>query len=643
MNKKILFIILGALLLLALMFGLWFWIFGRSASDTPANTGSFGSAGDASGLGSGTGVGGNGQAPLGNNAGVGANTGSGSQGGYTPPPTNNAPTATTSYTATPIGVIWIGNGSGYNYGTNGGGFDFDTTDINDVNSGSISGTPHITKIIGADGKEVSLASSLAVVIGGCLVGYQAQQLIIGPVITAVDEVVTNATNILTSIFSWIPGVSGLSTQKVSDSGTHTEVAVETVSHCLGRTLGRLAIQQITESTVNWINSGFDGQPSFVQDYNQFFSDVADKAAGEYIQGSGLAFLCSPFKMQIKIAIAQSYANRKSNNAGSCTLSGVVGNVEKFMNGDFAEGGWGGLIAFTTLPTNNPYGAYSYARGGLESAIAYDVQTQTLRISPGGFLSTQEPYDCGPVDPVTKKPTGCKYRTVTPGSVIEDSLKTAVGADVETLQLGDSIDQILGALSNALISKLLYSGLSNVNKAGDNTNTKATDKATALMETIQGGVTAAQQYASTKQRSIVDIQTTQQNLATLADCWSRVASSSRPTPDQITLANTNFADSIAKITDLQTKVVDHNGKIATANTSIARLQELQTDLLLATVAKDVTAVDNAYKSLQASNNPHVFSEADVTSAQQDRQTLQGGMSGINQTYGASLAQCRAITI
>src|SRR5581483_7383700 len=36
--------------------------------------------------------------------------------------------------------------------------------------------------------------------------------------------------------------------------------------CLARTIARAAIQQITNSVVNWINGGFNGQPSFVTNY-----------------------------------------------------------------------------------------------------------------------------------------------------------------------------------------------------------------------------------------------------------------------------------------------------------------------------------------------------------------------------------------
>ena len=57
--------------------------------------------------------------------------------------------------------------------------------------------------------------------------------------------------------------------------------------CMARTVAKVAIQQMTVSIVNWINSGFNGKPSFVQNYQQFFNNVADQAAGEFIRGSSL--------------------------------------------------------------------------------------------------------------------------------------------------------------------------------------------------------------------------------------------------------------------------------------------------------------------------------------------------------------------
>ncbi len=115
--------------------------------------------------------------------------------------------------------------------------------------------------------------------------------------------------------------------------------------------------------------------------------VADVAAGEFIKGSALSFLCSPFASKIKIAIAQSYANR--NTGATCSLTKITNNVNGFLRGNWGAGGWGGLLQFTTMPTNNPYGAYAYAQLGLNNSIASAQNNANRNISPGGFISVQK--------------------------------------------------------------------------------------------------------------------------------------------------------------------------------------------------------------------------------------------------------------
>src|SRR3989344_8765690 len=38
---------------------------------------------------------------------------------------------------------------------------------------------------------------------------------------------------------------------------------------------KAALERILDSTVEWINSGFEGNPAFVTDPKQFYSDIAD--------------------------------------------------------------------------------------------------------------------------------------------------------------------------------------------------------------------------------------------------------------------------------------------------------------------------------------------------------------------------------
>ncbi len=635
MRKRIIYIILGSLLILALILGLWFWFFsGSTGSQSPSNL--FGTGGNKTSTSTLTGTGGNGQAPIGSTAGTGVN------GGTTDGNPNTETPIVDNTTSNPAGdpnapfvdvvnndatispdIIWNDT---FIYRNSSESVFFDPTSITNVADGTVEGTPHITKVAGADGTDISLLSSLGVIIGGCLANYGQNWL-----------AAKGATS-LTSLF----GVIDKFKVQTADATTNTSQSTETITQCLARTLGRLAVQAITDSVVNWINSGFQGKPSFVQDFKAFFTSVADQAAGEYLQSSNFAFLCSPYQLQVRMAVAQSYARR--NDAPSCTLTDAVDNVKGFLGGDFGQGGWGGLVSFTTEPGNNPFGAYMNLNGGLTNNIAQAQSNANLEVNVGnGFLSYKK---CDTASGATGQPLGTQAsncKIVTPGAAIESSLTTVFGQSLESLQLGDSINQILAALQNALITKALYGGLSNINSnnSASNTDTKAQTVAGALMTEIQTAVTAAQQYATTEQRIITDVQTAQSNLIELQNCWLTASSSSTLTASQIATAQTGAVAAALKVSQLEAMVTVYNQNIEKANNSIQVEQELQTDLLLATVAADVNSVKATWTTMKSSDTPHIYTATDVTSAQQDRTGMQSNLASINIDTSTKLQQCNAL--
>jgi hypothetical protein len=216
------------------------------------------------------------------------------------------------------------------------------------------------------------------------------------------------------------------------------------------------------------------------------------------------------------------------------------------------------------------------------------------------------------------------------------------ATLDSLQVGDSIDQILSALQNALINKLM-SGLTSTASAstGGSVDTKGQNQADSLMSELQGDVQYAQQYATVEQRIITDIQSAQQSLSTLQNCWANATSSSSLTPGQISQATDGAADAAGKIAQLETQVALYNSNITDANASIAALQELQTDLLMANFASDVSRIQTRFNTLKSAGNPQIYTAADVTTAQQDRDSSQSDLSALSTQTSAQLQQCYAL--
>ena len=109
------------------------------------------------------------------------------------------------------------------------------------------------------------------------------------------------------------------------------------------------IDSMVRSTVDWAQTGFEGNPAYVTNPNQYFTNIADGVAGEFIEGSDLGYLCSPFQTQIRLALQRQYIRPYQFQ---CTLTEVVGNIDAFYN-DFSEGGWDGWFRMTQNSANNP--------------------------------------------------------------------------------------------------------------------------------------------------------------------------------------------------------------------------------------------------------------------------------------------------
>ncbi len=217
---------------------------------------------------------------------------------------------------------------------------------------------------------------------------------------------------------------------------------------------KVVLRSLTTSVVNWIKSGFQGNPLFIQDLEANLADAADQATGafmkEFLSPEVYNAICTPFRAQLVLALKSSntYAERMR-----CTLNTVVNNVDNFFN-NFRQGGWRGWISMTASPQNNPYGALLTSLDELKSRqLNAKSNAQTESIFNKGFLSMKkctEYYD----NQWTGEYKCTKYENTSPGAWVSDQLSSATGIDFKELALADELNEIIAALASYLTSQLM---------------------------------------------------------------------------------------------------------------------------------------------------------------------------------------------
>src|SRR3989344_750482 len=159
-------------------------------------------------------------------------------------------------------------------------------------------------------------------------------------------------------------------------------------------LARRLINKVTQSTINWINSGFHGNPLFLENPQSFFKDIAKYEVRNLVDTFGYDSRRFPFGRDFALNIIDSYRRQLEDNA-EYTLSKVINDpllLERYRN-DFNVGGWNGFLINTQYPQNNYLGFQMLATEELARKVQGLSQTagekvQTALAQGQGFLSPQ---------------------------------------------------------------------------------------------------------------------------------------------------------------------------------------------------------------------------------------------------------------
>lgn len=315
------------------------------------------------------------------------------------------------------------------------------------------------------------------------------------------DIVIDPTNLVQNTISAIANpVTAVATPISSVANTSVavkELGLDTIANVIAKTI----LRKITTQTVNWINSGFDGNPAFITDPQRFFTNIADQTASQYFlsESSPLNQLCSPFKAEVRLALVKNYLY-DNNPQFQCTFERIGANFESFTR-DFSQGGWDAWLVMTQENQNNPYGSYFEGKKLLTASVQTQTGKYTKQIADGrGFLSYERcrrdyvppPINrkCTKYAPLTVgggEPECLRYEgvdvngeildcpasekeTVTPGSVINEKLGQALGSPFAQLEAADEINEIVNALMIQLIEKTFSSvqgGLRGLSQSSNN--------------------------------------------------------------------------------------------------------------------------------------------------------------------------------
>jgi hypothetical protein len=386
---------------------------------------------------------------------------------------------------------------------------------------------------------------------------------------------------------------------------------------------------MVKSTVNWINSGFQGSPAYATNLNQTLQQASDAVAQGFLnQMKSQLSINSPFRDSIAQNVLQNYYLSTSRDSfflkNPYTLNQVSPNDIALNHGDLIQGG--GFPAFLSEAlncSNNPICALNNAQNELNSRVASKQASINQELGWGnGFFSfrkcdTPAPASnsaCGPGMVDTGDGSGCQpsgsvslsnppdcfsSHIETPGSVIAGQLNKSLGLGADSLVNAKEFDEIVNALLGQLMNNVVGStGLGGLSRGSTATGgstyfnqpTSNTSSGVSGGAAVSAGVTALNSFLQ-----LLDGQTAQ--LQTYLTNWQTINTAAVAAKTAL-LSSTCMTGTDAIITSqVQPVITQAATAIGSVPTALATIDKIKNEALSAS-------------SLSASQQTAIIQQASV---------------------------------
>lgn len=287
---------------------------------------------------------------------------------------------------------------------------------------------------------------------------------------------------------------------------------------LAYTLAKNQLTSMTRETINWINTGFSGNPFYVQNIKSLTNSIQKNIVEEFIKTQANEKF--PYGNSFAKTLINYHNNTAENILGNKVLSmasdlgyfltdkdtwglgetnetiqakerAFTDDIYNFTN-DFSVGGWNGYLALTQREQNNPLGYTMMASQFLADRIEqqtyevkdeisqnsglfnqkecvlwqlYDKNGDPEEISDDEYLANPElksfyKFSEARREPASEYPNDkcVSWKNVTPGSVIKDKLSTYMNSPERQLELADDINSVLNNLFTNLIQNFRNEGI-----------------------------------------------------------------------------------------------------------------------------------------------------------------------------------------
>lgn len=341
----------------------------------------------------------------------------------------------------------------------------------DLLSGVVNNTGSMLVNLGAEigsGSLVSLGNTL----GGMSAGYTAGEL--GSMFSGAGSALPGIGNVLSLLGGGgtVPTDPQTIVKQINTLQQDTST-LKTKQTCLDRiayTSSRITISKMQENEMKWLNTGNNGNPLYLTNFNDYLSKQAQNQTRIFV--SDLSKTNSPYREEnIKAVIASQQSETASSRIAKYEdpLTKAIGstNAAKYRNGDTSV--CSSIKCFVLASQNNVAANYLRVSEDLGSSLSKAEEAAKIE-AKDGVPPIKECLDTGS-DVV---PGACrKTKITTPASTIEERLRAAATAPSRNVSnIGANSNEDVSpqdrALAQSLAESSFYSYTDN-NLANNQTN------------------------------------------------------------------------------------------------------------------------------------------------------------------------------